>query len=668
MKFVRQTEFAALSLIVRLVSFIVQIRKPEGMTRYRPEIDGLRAIAVIAVVLFHADIGRFSGGYVGVDVFFVISGYLITQIISSELAAGSFSIARFYERRIRRIAPPLLAMLALTLIGGYWLLLPDQYLGTANAAFATEAFVSNILFYHQSGYFAQAGGVNPMLHTWSLAVEEQFYLFFPIFMIFLHRLALERLKIILIILFAGSLALASIAVFYFPTATFYLFPARAWELLTGALLAVGAVPNSAPQRRWLRETEAALGLALIAIAVVFYTDETPFPGASALPPALGAALIIHANADEQTLVGRLLSLRPIVFVGLISYALYLFHWPIFTFLRQYLLTPALSGPSALLGVALSGALAALSLYIIERPFRDRRKMARGVVYACVAVAMLAVSGLAAVVHEKSGWPDRFSQESLALAQGARSFDARGKACLNLALEAALSSRDCRIGTRAAPTFVVYGDSHSAALLPAFDEMARAAGRSGQLVALMSCPPGIGREAGWGGATPSDRTTCRQRNADVLTFVLRSPSIDTVILSAYWNGYERSYGDKTYGRKTRAGIERVTARLIRAGKHVIILTGIPDFNADVPSVLAWRAQRGQPLAISQATHSDRFERFFSRLAQRRHIHVVSLHALFCKQGRCRSQIGGNALFTDGNHPSAYAARLFIAPYLIKHKIL
>jgi peptidoglycan/LPS O-acetylase OafA/YrhL len=330
-------------------------RKMAGGPRYRPDIDGLRAVAIVPVVLHHADVPGFGGGYVGVDVFFVISGYLITRLLLAEAEDGGISIMRFYARRVRRIAPALL-------IGGLAVLPAEDLLREAKNAVATLAFASNIRFAGLTGYFDDAATEQLLLHTWSLAVEEQYYLVFPLLLAaaIRARAALRPLLwAVTMLSFAGAVRWVAID----PTFAFYMLPARAWELLGGALLASGAVP--AVYARRAREAASVLGFVLIAASVFFYAPQTNFPGVAALPPVLGAMLLIHAG--DGTATGRLLS-RPLpVGIGLISYSLYLWHWPILVLREQFIVAPGAAGVAA--AIALSVALAWASWRWVERPFR-----------------------------------------------------------------------------------------------------------------------------------------------------------------------------------------------------------------------------------------------------------------------------------------------------------
>jgi peptidoglycan/LPS O-acetylase OafA/YrhL len=323
--------------------------------QHRSDIDGLRAAAVIPVLLYHADVAPFSGGYIGVDVFFVISGYLITSLIIEDHNDGRFSILRFYERRMRRIFPALFTVMFFCLAVGFLLFMPADFRRLGATVAATTLFSSNFLFVRQGGYFDSGTELKPLLHTWSLAVEEQYYILFPLFMAAMLLLARRALFRTIVVLAGLSFVWSLVQLAYDPIPAFYLPFGRAWELLVGAMLAIRP-PSTSP--RWLAEAFAALGLGAILWSAMTYPADASFPGVKALVPCLGAALVIGSGTEHKTLVARLLSLRIPVFVGLISYSLYLWHLPLIVMSKYYLMR-GLTGPETALVLLCSLALAVL---------------------------------------------------------------------------------------------------------------------------------------------------------------------------------------------------------------------------------------------------------------------------------------------------------------------
>jgi peptidoglycan/LPS O-acetylase OafA/YrhL len=381
--------------------------------KYRPDIDGLRALAVLPVVAFHIGVSRVPGGYVGVDVFFVISGYLISAIMLRELSEGRFSIVSFYERRVRRIAPALIAMLTVTTAFACWYLLPEELADYGRSLVAAVLSLSNFLFWHEVGYFDLSAAGKPLLHTWSLAVEEQFYLVMPLLLVLTFRHGRRLLTPLIWAMALVSLSLSAAGVFFFPEAAFYLPWTRAWELLLGTLLALHPLPHfNTPLRR---EAGTLCGIVLILAAVLTYTASTPFPGIAALIPCLGAALVIAAGKTGSSLTGRLLSLAPVVFIGRISYSLYLWHWPVILF--QRIASAFVDGTDSrsakvAMGV-ISLLLAIVSWWCIERPFRSRRPMlARRAVFAGAFACAAMFVTVGASLDSLGGIPGRFPLEAM----------------------------------------------------------------------------------------------------------------------------------------------------------------------------------------------------------------------------------------------------------------
>ncbi|MDA7563268.1 acyltransferase [Gammaproteobacteria bacterium] len=338
--------------------------------KYRPEIDGLRALAVMPVILFHASFEWFSGGFVGVDVFFVISGYLITLIIIEELNSQSFSITGFYERRARRILPALFTMLTATTIFSYFILFPSDLEEYAKSLISVIFFVSNIFFWRSSDYFATEAELTPLLHTWSLAVEEQFYLLFPIFLVFVWRFGRDKAFWIIVCMTAISLLLSEWGWRNTWVANFYLAPSRAWELLAGSIAAFIVSSKGVQQNNIL----SLLGLSAIIFSIFFYDKSTPFPSAFTLVPVLGTVFLV-LYADKGTLVGKLLSIKAFVSIGLISYSAYLWHQPILALYRRvhgvelnFLTSSAL--------ILLTLFLSTLTWKFIETPFRNKKKKSK----------------------------------------------------------------------------------------------------------------------------------------------------------------------------------------------------------------------------------------------------------------------------------------------------
>ncbi len=380
---------------------------------YRPEIDGLRALSLVGVLLFHARFGILPGGYVGVDVFFVISGYLITSIIARDLDSNTFSFLSFYERRARRILPALAAMLVLCYLPAAWLLMPGDFVDFAKSACAAVLSLSNFWFFLVNGdYFRPMAERQPLLHTWSLAVEEQFYALFPLVMVILWR---RGRRAVLATLFGMTLISFALSEWWMraggrPGATFFLPPFRAWELLIGSLVAMlpAAALERLRTRRFVGDSVCGAGLAIIVGCMLCYDDETTFPGVAALVPTVGAAVVI-AFADRHTFVGRLLAHPLPVGIGLISYSSYLVHQPLFAFTRIAVERKLDAVESGLVLVA-SIALGYLGWRFIEQPFRNRERIGGRAMLAAGGGITVVIAVVSWVIFLGGGIPERFSRK------------------------------------------------------------------------------------------------------------------------------------------------------------------------------------------------------------------------------------------------------------------
>lgn len=370
--------------------------------QYRPEIDGLRAFAIIPVVLYHAGLLGLRGGFVGVDVFFVISGYLITSIILSERQAGTFTLWRFYKRRIRRILPAMFLVLVVAMGLAWLLLLPKAMEAFGRSLLGVLTFSSNHYFFKESGYFDVSSDIKPLLHTWSLAVEEQFYIVFPLLCLALIWLGRAAMMTGLLILVGASLIASQLMLQSDPSAAFFLLPFRAWELGLGCLVGLWLFGR---QQGRSHQAASLVGLCMVMASFIFLDAEVPFPGVNALLPTVGTCLVI-LFAGQGTWVNWLLSRQVLVAVGLISYSLYLWHQVLFAFVRYRL--PEDPSMAVLIGlIVLSIGLAIVSYWLVETPFRRHASMGFGRVGAILGVAFIAIASFGYSGKETSGFPSRF---------------------------------------------------------------------------------------------------------------------------------------------------------------------------------------------------------------------------------------------------------------------
>jgi len=491
--------------------------------RYRPEIDGLRAIAVLGVVLYHIGLG-FPGGYVGVDVFFVISGFLITGIIVKDLKRGTFSMLDFWVRRIRRIMPAVTVMVVICLIAGYILLSPDAFKGLAKSSIAQSLMASNVYFWRDTGYFTESAEFKPLLHTWSLAVEEQFYVFFPLVLFAFWKWWKHQVIPVLLILGGFSFLLSCLGVIYYPQATFFLLPARAWEMLAGGLLAVWSGKKELSHKS--SEIVAWAGLLMIAYAMLIYSHDTLFPGWAALLPVLGSVLFIGANKGTVTSAGRFLSAKPMVFIGLISYSLYLWHWPLLAFARTVVIDINLPWKLALL--AGSMILAIISWRFVETPFRRKTVLATKVSafgFGAVSTALLLIFSV--VIWKSNGMPSRIDDEMVLLIEDidwiGSEYESSDGSLVYLGLKP--ESPDSQID------FALWGDSHGMAIAATVDECAKKQGLRGIAYLESGTPPVTGL---WKSKLSNkEHQIMLNQNESVVKSILHK-GIKNVILVARWS--------------------------------------------------------------------------------------------------------------------------------------
>ena len=637
--------------------------------KYRPDIDGLRAVAVLSILFFHVGIKHFTGGYVGVDIFFVISGYLITSIIVRELTAGEFSIARFYERRVRRILPALTVMVVATLLAGLVLLSPAQLEELGRSATATSVFSSNIFFFLGSGYFDGSSELKPLLHTWSLAVEEQYYILFPFLLMVISKRYSGRFGVWLISLGLISLLACIIWTRSNGSAAFYLIPFRAWELLIGSVLALQMIPTLSGRAG--RNALSLLGLSMMLTSVFTFTHETQFPGAAAILPTLGTAFVIHAGSGGKTIVNRALSVRPMVFVGLISYSLYLWHWPIVVFAKQYLINEWTDLETSVILIVII-LLSILSWRFVETPFRNRQLFGpRERLFArFAAISAVVVSGSLAMVFT-NGFPGRNTAATMSSVIAADPGWQHWKNCEEAGEKEGGTSDLCSIGAQdVAPTFLFWGDSHALSLASAVNLSADREGAAGLLAVRTACPPLLSIHR------PGE-PSCAEFNTAILEHVGGRPEIETVILAARWaiasngtrykneSGRSMSLVDLESGTTEAGdnealfelGLRRTIKALAQLGKNIVLVTQVPEVGHDVPSATYSAKLSGRDvnamIAPSIAEYRERtasISRVFDVLNSEQPVTIIDPATLLCGDTNCKVVLDGTPLYRDDNHLS------------------
>ena len=612
--------------------------KPQtAAVKYRPDIDGLRAVAILSVMAFHIWPWRVSGGFVGVDVFFVISGYLISSILFSEIASNRFSVLTFYERRIRRIFPALFAMLIVVSAVISFFLLPNELIEYAKSVISATTSTSNFYFWGHSGYF-QAPMSKPLLHTWSLAVEEQFYLTFPMFLLLTRRFASRFLKHAVILLFFLSLAASIVAVRYSPNTAFYMPYTRAWELLLGTLLSLRLFPRL-PQA-WLRNAVTLAGMGLIAYSALRYLPQTPFPGLAALAPCGGAALIIGAGESGRTLVGRALSWKPVVFVGLISYSLYLWHWPVII-LSDLGLSVNLSGAlshsplalwlqrsSLLARFVISILLGILSWRFVERPFRRSSswRIERKPLFAFSAAVVVALVALSGVVISANGFPRRFPRRAVQVA----SFRLPPDLMIGQLGDCAITRKNqtmvfedghCLDIDPSKKSYLLLGDSHAYSLW------------NGLKVSLPNS--NVLLAAAWGCSASIDRDAYREHLGEVsrvcgemMNFIfqkyLPAHTVEALLVNYRWNSRDLN------------GLGGVVTWAKAHGIRVVLFGPVAEYDAPLPRLLAYSIAWNKPKLAHQhlAPYSAVLDSEMRNLAENTwHVDYVSLFQATCGRDSC-----------------------------------
>ncbi|WP_258239987.1 acyltransferase family protein [Pseudidiomarina homiensis] len=604
--------------------------------KYRSEVDGLRAFAVLPVILFHAGFELFSGGYVGVDIFFVISGYLITSILLKELAQDKFSIIHFYERRARRILPALFAVMLACIPFAWAWLDPFALKEFFQSLVSTALFSSNIYFFLKTGYFDVAAEMKPLLHTWSLAVEEQYYVIIPIAMLLLWRLSLRSMAITFWLIFIVSLLAAQYFSGVNSSFNFYLLPTRAWELMMGSLVAVYADKLKLGEASKTKQFLSVIGMALILLAIFAFDETTPFPSFYALVPTLGTVLILCSSAPSNW-VNKFLSWRGFVGVGLISYSAYLWHQPLLAFYRA----KTFEEPSLVVGalvVISTLVLATITYYVIEQPFRNKKSLVwtrRNVfVFSFVGIVAFSISGIYG--HIKQGFPER-NEEFLRLAQ-------------NYGLSSACSGAsfdDPRCKSSADPKYILWGDSHAMHLGQAVADVVGDAGV--WQMTLSACPPVVGIKE----APRKELITCPEYNDLVFEKLhsLESTKERAVLVSS-----SKSISIYRWKSKVKATFDKLKS----LNYDIYLVSSTPHFprveGCIVQSISEGNGFSDCQYKLSETTNYELLQRE-KKLAKELGIHYVDLVPLFCNQdGNCKITNGDALLLRDENHFSLEAQPL------------
>lgn len=635
-----------------------------GSSAYRPEIDGLRAIAVGGVVLYHFGLPGLTGGFTGVDVFLVISGYLIGAILWREYTrTGSIALGAFFLRRLRRLAPAWLVLAFVVFAAGYHILLPHDFRELGKALIAATLFAANIHFYRGTGYFDGAAEEKPLLHMWSLSLEEQFYLVLPLLLVICARR--PRLAFALIAGGGAASLAASLAMTWRnPDAAFFLFPFRAWELVAGVLLAILTAGRPAPRGGRLALAGSALGLALVLGGMLLIRPGDGFPGVAALAPVLGTLLLIHFGQAAHP-VNALLSAPPMRALGLISYSLYLWHWPVRS-LSHFALGPDQGLAVTLALVALSIALAVLSWRYVEQPFRHGWPGPRPLV-AGAGGAMALLLALGAWPFLAGGLPGRWPAPVLAQEAAARDFIQDWSRCRTPGDGPFAGVEICDLGPEGPPALLAWGDSHLRAIKEGLEAAAQEAGLPVRLIWRAGCPPLFGVSKTESAATPQQDAACHAANARIEQ-ALRDDPPPGILLVGRWSYYAEGGGvgidahnrialDAPYD----ASVRRTLDRLAAGGSRIWVMRQVPEIpgysSLDTARAMA-RAEAVSPARFTTPrAAAERREAAglapFRAAAQAGQITLIDPWPRLCDAQECRVMAGpggpaGQPLYFDNNH--------------------
>lgn len=632
---------------------------------YRGDIDGLRAVAVLMVVLYHFLGHPNFNGYVGVDIFFVISGYLITRIISENFSNKNFKIVDFYERRARRIMPALIVVLTVSTIMAYCLFLPRELLAFAKSLISAVSFSSNIFFLQESGYFDMEASLKPLLHTWSLAVEEQFYLIYPLLIWGIFRYAPHRIRIILVALMFASFA-ANIWWVYRGSyqTSFYMLPMRAWEFLVGALLGFGGLPILSD--RW-KHILGSIAFVILLLAFGIEFDIDRFPGVYAVAPVLGATLTIYSGQGGQNgWFNKFLALSPLRFIGKISYSLYLWHWPVYVFVSYYLLAE-LEEATIVSMLLLSFSLAYLSWRFIEEPWRKNKVLfTRSKIFGATLISAILLSGLGVIGIITNGALYKFNYRTVQLS------DAVIGGKYSQITIGGLDNNASLFTTKSDPIIAIWGDSHALAFAPAVEAWGKERGTNGLLIQGNNCflPSEIPSHV-------RDSRHCLEMTDAALKYFASTSSIQTVILANRWaeqlGGWiKHGYSVEDAVSLRFASLKNIIGRLRSMGKNVVLIEQVPQVKVnyeDVPSILA-RMDLYQDNTDVRPTISDYLSDQKNMMGVYKSLEeeypgiIFRPREVLCDKNYCSVVQGNFSLYYDDDHLSRAGAQSLL-PLLDKY---
>lgn len=660
--------------------------------QYRPEIDGLRAIAVLFVIFYHLDALTIGVGFAGVDIFFVISGYLIGGQIIQEKMSGTFSFRNFYARRARRILPALFVTILVSMAVGWMIMLPEDYRYFLGGAATALLSVSNYWFAARIDYFNPLAATDPLVHTWTLGVEEQFYLLVPLLIVVLWRFLRPHLFLVLLSITFASFALSIWLSHTSPQLAYYILPTRAWELLAGVLIAMKETRLRTQVSENWQKGIANSALFILIIGVLAIPSDANWPGSFAVVPVLSTAVFL-AFGSGRSLAASLLSLRAMKAIGLVSYSAYLVHQPILGFLSYAEMPPSTVAAKAMVFVA-TFLLAYASWRFIETPFR-RRQMRPLIGRGLLGSAALLIFGLSVGGHVSKGYPKRMPKEVDAILAVENSFGENYERCLAVRKSVASLNLDetCVIGPATPPKVALWGDSHAASILDALSDGLSNQGLSTKAFLLSSCLP----VPNLFNAGQKRTDQCAAFNEQVLAKIQDNTTLEVVVLVATWDNYFLSESTPDmFGRRgvdgfyaypsdaspnmpedqRRAGVQIAVQdlldALIKAGRKVVIVNSVPRPDVNIPRYAAFQVLNGKgfpkdlsydrSLFEAQTSFSRKLFSETTRAFTSSDVAVVEPEAVLCTETRCKVIEETDILFTDGNHLSLFGSQR-LAPSIV-----
>jgi peptidoglycan/LPS O-acetylase OafA/YrhL len=658
---------------------------PEKSASYRPDVDGLRAVAVLAVIVYHFNAAWLPGGFTGVDIFFVISGYFIIGIIMRELRDGKFSLVEFWERRVRRIAPAMIVVLGGVTVASYYvLLIPNDFVNFGHSLMAQSVSVSNWWFMRESGYFAAPVDSVPLLHTWTLSVEEQFYILFPLLALFIYPYTKSKFRLLMIgitmVSFLYSVMLVNVSPsnqFSIPlvphlwgsasngSAGFYFIASRFWELLLGGSIAVYAIHVSS---RWLSELLAFGGLGAIAAGFLYITNTTPFPGILALLPVLGTAALIVGNTHHSTIMRKALSFPVLVYIGLISYSLYLWHWPLLVLSRYQLNSQTtLSTQDQVLLLIAIFVLSALTYHFVENPIRKKRFLANRdhlFLVALTGIALLFAAGF--VISAGKGYPSRVPLEARNIALTMGEINPRQAECFTRSLIGVPNDKPCLLGMQdpANIDYVLWGDCHANIDIPAFDEFGRRTNRTGIFFGSSACPPFLTEKP----LTKDPR--CIDELKKFAAYMQAHPTAELFIASEWERAYKyTNYTEGSNNFSPLAPLMHETLSKLPKETKITILLRTQTFPETTFHDMFFRLARGEKLPMSMPRHiwESSLESFHAGIREVAphfpNVRVLNPSDTFCRGDFCYIADDNGFYYADASHLSEYGVMQNILPLLL-----